>query len=268
MTRYRVVLVEPRYDGNIGSVARAMMNFEQDELILVRPPELGDEAKERAMHAWPVVESARTVTTFEAAIAGADYVVGTSARIPRNDKEHMRNPIDARDLPHRVHGRGATVALCFGREDYGLFNDELQECDVLVTIPTRPTYRSMNLSHAVTILLYELSVYRNPDPHKTLRPMSGVMKQTFEHAMDVLIDDLRLPAHKNRQTKLVYRRVFGRAALSAWEYFVFMGILSDVLKKYGRSVGTPHSFQEFDFEGEVAAALQSTLESSSSNSSS
>lgn len=245
--RFRVVLVGPKSEGNVGAVARIAKNFGVEELVLVDPPRLGDETRARAMHAWDLVERARVVRTFQEGIRGCDFVVGTSARIPQNEKRHLRNPLEARDLPRRLAEMGGVVGLCFGREDFGLLNEELEQCDVLVTIPTSDRYRSLNLSHAVAVVLYELFVHRMTEPVKTLRPMSEDMKRTFERAMDALIDRLDLPPHKVKGTKTVYRRLFGRAVPSAWEYFVFMGILSAVLKRYGVDLEGSREY-EADFE--------------------
>lgn len=256
---YRVVLVEPKSQGNVGSVARAMKNFGLADLVLVRPPPLGDEARGRAMHAWDVVEGARHVASFEEAIQGVDFVVGTSARIPASEKSHVRNPVEARDLAGRLAERSGTVALCFGREDFGLFNEELEKCDLLVTIPTSDDYRSLNLSHAVAVVLYELYLQRLSGPVKHVSPMSEEMKLALYGAMDLLIDQLDLPEHKVRNTRIVYRRLFGRAVPSAWEFFVFMGIVSNVLKKYGIDLDN-HSFgKDFELPEDVEAELQALL---------
>jgi tRNA/rRNA methyltransferase len=256
---FRVVLVEPKSEGNVGSVARAMKNFGLEDLVLVRPPRLADEAKGRAMHAWDVVESARHVDSFDEAVQGTDFIIGTSARIPASEKAHVRNPVEARDLPRRLAQTSGTVALCFGREDFGLFNEELERCDLLVTIPTSDRYKSLNLSHAVAVVLYELYVHAHPEPFKVIRPMSEEMKRAFYGSMDLLIDQLGLPEHKVRNTKIVYRRLFGRAVPSAWEFFVFMGIVSHVLKKYGIDLENHHFGEDFDLPTDVEDEIQALL---------
>lgn len=255
----RVVLVEPKSEGNVGSVARTMKNFGVAELVLVNPPRLGDEARGRAMHAWDVVEAARRVASFEEATKGCDFIIGTSARIPLSEKAHVRNPIEARDLPPRLAAVSGTIGLCFGREDFGLFNEELEKCDLLVTIPTSDAYKSLNLSHAAAIVLYELYAHAHPEPMKVLRPMSEEMKRSFYGAMDLLIDQLGLPEHKVRNTKIVYRRVFGRAVPSAWEFFVFMGIVSHVLQKYGIDLENHSDGKDFELPADVEAELQALL---------
>src|SRR6195256_6339941 len=74
----RVVLVEPKNQGNVGAVARAMKNFGVEELVLVNPCPIGEEARQRAMHGADILEAAKVVPDFDASIEDADFVVGTS----------------------------------------------------------------------------------------------------------------------------------------------------------------------------------------------
>lgn len=260
MPAYRVILVDPKHQGNVGSVARVLMNFDRSDLVLVRPPTLADEAKGRAMHAWDIVEKARSFESFDEAIEGCDFVVGTSARIPADEKSHLRNPIDARDLPGRLSGMSGTVGLVFGREDFGLLNEELELCDLLVTIPTTRRYRSLNLSHAVAVILYEIYAQTRTEPVKVLRPMSEEMKLMFQETMDLLVDQLGLPEHKVRNTKRVYRKVLGRAVPSAWEYFVLMGVLSGTLAKLGVPLGSRSRPADFDLPPDLETEIASLAE--------
>lgn len=261
MPHYRVILVGAKSQGNVGSVARAMKNFGFTDLVLVEPPAIGEEAKGRAMHAWDIVESARTVDSFDEAIEGLDFVVGTSARIPEDEKNHLRNPVDVRDLPRRLSDMAGTVGLLFGREDFGLFNEELEHCDLLATIPTTTSYRSLNLSHAVAVVLYELHVQARAGAVKALTPMSGEMKRHFEGAMDQLIDLLALPKHKSVTTKRVYRKVLGRGVPSAWEYFVLMGVLSGTLRRLGVEIRSGKFEPRLDVTGGLDEEFRALLES-------
>lgn len=260
MATYRVILVEPKSEGNVGAVARVMKNFGVEELVLVRPPRLGNEAKGRAMHAWDLVEAARHAPDFDDAIGGCDFLVGTSARIPLDERSHLRNPISARDLPSRLASMSGTVGLLLGREDFGLFNEELEACDVLVTIPTTDQYKSLNLSHAAAVLLYELYAHERAGDVKRLTPMSEEMKLTFQRAMDRLIEHLALPQHKARNAKRVYRKVFGRAVPSAWEYFVLMGILSGALRSFGVEFESGRYEPHFELPEDLEEELRSMFE--------
>lgn len=265
MPQFRVVLVEPKAEGNVGSVARAMKNFGQQDLVLVKPPPLGDECRGRALHAWDVAASARRVDTIEEALEGCDYVVGTTARVPEPDASYLRNPIEAHELPARLRGVEGVVALLFGREDYGLYNREIELCDLLVTIPSSPLYRSLNLSHAVCVVLYELYFQLVPQPERARAPLSGQMRRHFRTSMDRLVEALRLPEHQERNVKTAYRKVFGRAVPSAWEYYVLMVILRRCLEKFGVAAPKGLGEPEFDLGGDWEEEALRLLEPGSQN---
>src|SRR5512138_3688519 len=160
--RLRVVLVEPMYDGNVGSVARAMKNFGFHDLVLVNPCKIDDFGRAMASHARDVLEGARVVGTLEEAVAGVNLVVGTTGKRLENEERHLRLHLrvpclSPAQLKDKLDGKNGDVALLLGREDIGLTNDELMICDMVVSIPTSEDYPIMNLSHAAALLFYELS---------------------------------------------------------------------------------------------------------------
>jgi tRNA C32,U32 (ribose-2'-O)-methylase TrmJ len=53
-----------------------------------------------------------------------------------------------------------------GRESSGLNNEELDMCNLVVTIDTKTNYRTMNVAHALAILLYEISKLQSELPVK------------------------------------------------------------------------------------------------------
>jgi len=86
--KIRVVLVEPMYQGNVGSVARAMKNFGYSDLVLVNPCKLEGEARAMSSHARDVLEGARIVSTLEEAVKGANLRIGTRGSKPENRGTH------------------------------------------------------------------------------------------------------------------------------------------------------------------------------------
>src|SRR6266571_4272496 len=98
MPAIRVVLIEPKNEGNVGAVARTMKNFGFSELCLVRPCPLDGEARRRAMHGVDILESARTVDDLEVAVEGADLLVGTSGIDTVSEKRFARIAVTPRDL--------------------------------------------------------------------------------------------------------------------------------------------------------------------------
>jgi TrmH family RNA methyltransferase len=227
---FYVVLVEPKYNGNVGAVARAMMNFDVEKLYLVNPCELDDVCYARAMHATKILDDATIFSSFEDAVKNLDYLVATSSIESKTDKRHLRNPLLLQDFSEKIFEVGGTVGLVFGREDYGLFNEEIAACDIMVKIPTSDTYPSLNLSHAVTLVLYALYLKKAFIP-KRRRPMGTVEKEKLYQFFAELLDDIEYPAHKKEHTKIMFKRIMGRAMPSTWEYHTLMGVFS-------RSLGT------------------------------
>jgi tRNA/rRNA methyltransferase len=156
MVNFRVVLVTPRHEGNVGAAVRSMGNFDFYELFMVAPCEIGDEAFKRAKHAGDILRSAVTVQSLDEAVKDCDLVVGTSGIVSPGEKHFVRIPITPRQFAERVKDHEGTVALLFGPEDTGLAQDDLLRCDLLVNIPSSAEYPVLNLSHAVTVVLYEL----------------------------------------------------------------------------------------------------------------
>jgi len=153
----RIVMVSPRYKGNLGFVCRVMANFGFSDLWLVGPRADRDsrEAKERAVHAHGILSQARVVETLTEALVGIDVAIGTTAR-SNPGFARRRAALDPAELLSLLPSEGS-VALVLGPEERGLSNEELEGMDLLVTIPCSGSYPSMNLSHAASILLYELS---------------------------------------------------------------------------------------------------------------
>lgn len=218
----RVVLVEPMYQGNVGSVARAMKNFGYTELVLVNPCELEGQARAMSSHARDVLEGARITSTLEEAVKGADLLIGTTGVSSLKTGEHIRLPLyTVKEVKEKLKGYSGTIAVLFGREDNGFSNDELKCFDMLITVPASEIYPIMNLSHAVAIVLYELSELEGGS-----NPLAEGfdLRLLYEH-LDELLEEIDYPAHKKDKTSLMLRRIFGRAGLTPREVQTLRGII-------------------------------------------
>jgi tRNA/rRNA methyltransferase len=227
---FYVVLVEPKNSGNIGAVARAMMNFDVEHLYLVNPCELDNVCYARAMHATKILNDAHTFDCFEDAIQNLDFLVATSSIESKTDKRHLRNPVLLEEFSEKIVDVNGKIGLVFGREDYGLYNEEIAACDIMVKIPTSAKYLSLNLSHAVTLVLYSLYLKKTMIPPRR-RPIGTLEKQKLYEYFAQLLDDIDYPPHKKEHTQIMFKRILGRAIPSKWEYHTLMGVLSKTLKK-------------------------------------
>jgi TrmH family RNA methyltransferase len=237
----RIVLVDTAHPGNIGAVARAMKNMGLPELHLVRPKFFpNSEATARAAGAHDVLEAARVHETFEAAIAACSLVVGTSAR-QRHLPWALIEPREA--ARHIVEASLAgDAALVFGSERYGLSNDELNLCNLMVTVPTAPDYSSLNIAMAVQVLTYELWLARRAEPPPVPReaPLATVVEvqRLYAHIEQVLEEIDFRDRNGNGLLMTRIRRLFNRAQLDQNEMNILRGILTAVQAKR-RNAGRP-----------------------------
>jgi len=142
VAQFRVVLVEPLNDGNVGAIARSMRNFGLEELVLVRPCVLGEEATKRAMHGIDILKRARTVYTDEEATNDVDFVAATSGVDTVNEKHFARISLSPREFAEKVKDSDSRIALMFGREDFGLPKENIKKSDFLITIPAKASSSS------------------------------------------------------------------------------------------------------------------------------
>ncbi|NLM29358.1 MAG: RNA methyltransferase [Methanomicrobiales archaeon] len=221
MAEVSIVLIEPLYEGNVGFAARVMKNFGFTRLVLVNPCPLGDEAIMRASHARDVLDSARRMTTDEV-YQEFDFVVATTGEVSKSVCTPMRMPYyapaEVREVVADIDG---TVAVLFGRENWGLGNAELARANLICTIPTSGMYPILNLSHAVGILCYELANL----PRGTY-PLAGQveMDSLYRH-LDSFLDRIDHPDFKRPNTMILLRRVFGRTKLTTREVSTLHGLM-------------------------------------------
>lgn len=229
MPKFRVVLVEPLNDGNIGAIARSMKNFGLDELVLVRPCAVGEEATKRAMHGIDILKKAETVFTEREALMGVNFVAATSGVNTSNEKNFSRISLSPREFAAKIGDAEGTVALMFGREDFGLDKEVIRKCDFLVTIPANPAYSILNISHAAAILFYEL--FSSGIVKWEPRLAGELEKEKLYEYFAMLLDAVDYPPHKKAKTQVMFRRLIGRAVPTTWEFHTLMGVLDGAIKE-------------------------------------
>ena len=111
-----------------------------------------------------------------------------------------------------------------------MYNDEIAACDIMLRIPTSESYLSLNLSHAVSLVLYILYV-KKTFLSKEKRRIGKIEKEKLFDFFSSLLEEINYPEHKKENTKVMFRRIMGRAMPSKWEYHTLMGVLSKTLEK-------------------------------------
>lgn len=228
MPHFFIILVEPKNDGNIGAVSRAMKNFGFLDLIIVNHPNLDGEAYKRAMHANDILQSAVHVRTLDKAIKGMDIVVGTSGKTNVSAKNFLRSHLTPREFVEKIQERDCNVGILFGREDFGLVNKELRKCDIIIQIPNDPKYPSMNLSHAVAVVLYE--IFMSQFHQKKARKLTRVEKEKMFEFYDRIVECTNFSPVKKEKAKIAFRRCISRALPTEHEFSILMGVFNKTLR--------------------------------------
>lgn len=228
----RIVLVDTNHPGNIGASARAMKNMGLREMRLVRPKCFPHaDATARASGADDILEQARVFSTLEEAIADCGLVVGTSAR-----QRHLPwEIVEPRECAARIvaDARAGNVAVVFGSERYGLTNDELARCNLLVTIPTSTEYSSLNIAMAVQVIAYEIWLASRPgapEPPPRDVPLATAEEMTRLYAhIEQVLDEIDFRDRTGGGHLMArIRRLFNRAQLDQNEMNILRGILTAV----------------------------------------
>lgn len=238
--RLRFVLVETSRAGNIGATARAMKNMGFSDLVLVNPrfsdALIHEEAVAFASGAQDILASARIVGSIEEALADCNFSAAVSARL----REFSPPVITPRIFATRLHDEsGLKAAVVFGNERFGLPNEIVQRCNVLINIPANPDYSSLNLAQAVQVISYEarMASVEQGAPAKNdtgigfqgeaanLAQVDG-MYAHLEQAL-IAIDFLDPANPKKLMPRL--KRLFARTELEAEEVNILRGIASQIL---------------------------------------
>lgn len=231
MVHIQVVLVEPLYSGNIGSIARIMKNFGFDDLVLINPPKIDLESKKMAMHALDILENARIYDKIQCVIDNSDYVVGTTSIV--GGRSYVRTPyLTPERLKMIVKDKEGVVSILFGREDSGLSNEELKLCDVILNIPSSSDYLALNLAQSVGIILYELYTAKimNNNTEKECFPDRKDLIYLEDHLLRLLYK-INFPKNDKYKTVLMIKRILETSGAGRREIQHIRGILSAIEEK-------------------------------------
>lgn len=239
----KVILVETSHPGNIGAAARAMKNMGLTELVLVNPLDFPSmKAVFRSASAGDVVRGAQVVETVKEAIADCQLVIGTSAR-ERRIPWPLLSPRECGEKVVTAFDGEQKVGLLFGRESRGLKNEELQQCQFHVNIPTGEAYSSLNLAMAVQVICYEVLQAKLAGSGNSGRAKqewdqpfadSAAVEYFYEH-LEATLSQVGFHNPENpRQLMTRLRRLFNRVRIDRMEVNILRGFLTAI-----NSLGKP-----------------------------
>jgi len=224
-----VVLIEAEHPGNVGSVARVMANFGVKELVLIQPKcKINDESRRLAKNANYILDKAK-VNGFSI-LGKYDYLVGTTSKLG-TDYNIPRSPMTPSQLAGKLKGiKNKKIALILGRESEGLRNNEVKLCDFMVTIPTSRSYKALNVSHALAVLLYE--IYKEKNTKEMMQPYAPIGGKEKEHILKLLniaMDKMDFSTAKKKETQVkVWKRMITKSFMTRREAFALMGFLKKI----------------------------------------
>ncbi|BDT58443.1 tRNA (cytidine/uridine-2'-O-)-methyltransferase TrmJ [Massilia varians] len=237
--RLRFVLVETSRAGNVGSVARAMKTMGFGELVLVSPrcddPLNDAEAVAFASGAGDVLANARIVGSIGEALDGCNFAAAVSARL-REFSPPVWTP-----RAFAAHGAGQDElrpALILGNERVGLPNEIVQQCNVLINIPSNPDYSSLNLSQAAQVLAYECRLAATGDTvdergvgfHGDCASVAQI-DGMYAHLEEALVAIGFLNASNPKKLMPRLKRLFSRTGLETEEVNILRGIARAIIDR-------------------------------------
>ena len=229
----KVVLVEPSGPINVGSIARLCSNFEVNELRIVSPQcnIFSLEAKKMALKGKRFINDCQIFNSIEQAVFDCDLVLATCGRID------LSNDIEC-EYPEKISKwissfkKINNLAILFGREDRGLSNNELLFANKIFNIKTSSNYPSLNLSHAVAIILYELNKCTKNNPKKDKKffylASSKQIYETFKDLEDMLIKTGYLLEHTSFSKISKFKKFALRAKTTSHEINILRGIVHQI----------------------------------------
>ena len=232
-----IVLVEPEHDGNIGAVARCMMNFGITDLRIVgRDGDWSEETRKRAKNAQEVLDGAKLVDTLQKGVSDCSIVIGTSGKREEGEKTSLRHFLLPDELPDRLSDVEGRVAVVFGPEGRGLLNEQLRMCDILVTIPTWEGYPILNLSHAVAIICYSwfINCQTGPPSGAGERLLEPALRERFREESMRLVRSIPTKEHKRKGIEETLMRVVMRGLPKNDEMHRLIGIISEAADSFER----------------------------------
>ena len=224
------ILVRPQLGENIGSVARAIKNFNIKHLRIVNPrcnwP--NQKALATSVGAKDIIKSSKIYESVDKAIKDLDIIFASSSRIRKVNKKTI--PVENIKKNIKINKK---VGILFGPESSGLTNDDISSSNYLVKIPSNKKFSSLNLSHSAIIFCYEIfkNFAKKKTTYKTGYKSSIAKKSEVNKFLSFVIQGLDKkgflqPDHKRKSMIRNINNIFHRLDLSEQEIRILLGVFS------------------------------------------
>jgi tRNA/rRNA methyltransferase len=236
LNKFSFILVNPQLGENIGACARALKNFGFSNLNIVAPrdPWPNTKARMTSVGAYNIIQKAKIYKNVSDAVKQFDLVFASTARQRDVNKKHISITNFVKILSKY---KKTNIGIMFGPEASGLSNHDLSLSNFIIQIPTSDKLTSLNLSHAVIILCYEIYKSLNFTEFKKEKVLT---KLTSKNSIKNLIKFLERmldkkkffkPPEKKKSMILNINNIFGRLELSDKELRILFSIFSSLNRK-------------------------------------
>ncbi len=237
-----IILCEPQLGENIGTAARAMANFGVSDLRIVNPRDgwPSEKARAAASSANHVIDNVKVFDVLEDAIADIHFVYATTAR-SRELFKPVRAPDEATQNLVKLGAQGFKTGILFGRERWGLNNEEIALANEIITFPVDPNFASLNIAQAVLLLSYEwrIKAFGQQLPFiakEQVLATKAEMNSLYAH-LERALDAVNYfrPAEKKRVMVRNLRSILEQAQLSERQVRVLRGVISALEERKTRN---------------------------------
>jgi len=236
LNKFGFILVNPQLGENIGSCARALKNFGFSNLSIVSPRDGWPNTKARmtSVGAFNLIKSAKIYNNVDDAVKKFDLIFATSARSRDVNKKHISIINFIKIL---AKNKNSNIGIMFGAEASGLSNHNLSLSNFIIQIPTSNKLTSLNLSHAVIIICYDIYRSLNLSKFKKEKILSKLASKSSNKNLikflEKMLDSKKFfnPPEKKKSMILNINNVFGRLELSDKEIRILFSIFSALNKK-------------------------------------
>ena len=234
--KFGFILIKPQLGENIGACARSMKNFGFKDLIIVSPKFAfpNHKTKVTAVGAYNIIDNAKVFNTTDEAVGKFDIVISLSARKRDINKKH----ISMKDFFNIIYKkRNMNIGLMFGPEASGLSNVDLSFSNYILQIPTSKVFKSLNLSHSITLICYEIFKFINKSKFNKIGKKINISSKSdisslVKHLIKLLEKkDFFLPREKKQSMLLNINNLIYRLEPNDKELRILASIISSLSKK-------------------------------------